>query len=123
MVYVEHGALGSFGQHVLAFGQQTVNLYLRISELELAHIFYAFEPEAFLIGDIIVCIMEVAQDLFVPGFQRGVFLGEVVADITYAQACTAGLLAVSGAYALACSTDLVLAFSRFVGSVEHAVGG
>ena len=67
--------------------------------------------------------MEVFQNLHVPRFQCFIFLGEVIQDISYAQSCTACFLAICGADALSCGAHFVLAFSCFIGTVKHTVGG
>ena len=123
MVYVEHGALGSFGEDVLALGKGLVDFYLGVGEVELAHVLYAFHPELLFLGDVVVGVVEVCENLLVTLFECLVFLLEVFEYVAYAQAYAAGFVAVGGADAFACGAYFVFAFGGFVGAVEDAVGG
>ena len=123
VVDVEHRALGSFGKHLLALADGLAELYLGVCEGELAHVVDTLHPKLLLGRDVVVGIVEVAQHLFVTCLQRGIFLLEVLEDVAYAQARTAGLLAVGRPDAFARGAHLVLALGGLVGTVEHAVGG
>ena len=57
MVDVEHGALSTFGQHVLAFFQVTVDFDFRVCQMEAAQVFHALQPEFFFVRDVVVRIV------------------------------------------------------------------
>ena len=78
MVDVEHRTLCALGEDILTLGQQAVDFYLCVRERELAHILHAFEPCTFFLCDVIIGIMEVAQDLFVACLQSGILGREVL---------------------------------------------
>ena len=123
MVDVEQGALGAFGQDVLALAQEGVDLVLRVGKAEAAHVVHTLHPAALVVGDVVVGEAEVFQNLFVAGFEGTVFFFEAVEDVAHAEADAGGLVAVSRADAFAGGANLALALGGLIGTVEHAVGG
>ena len=122
MVNVEKRALCTFGKHILAFGECTVEFYFGIGEVELTHVVHAFEPLLLLFGNVVVRVVEVAQNLFVAGFQSFVFGFEAIEDVAHTKAHAGCFVAVSRTDALSCRTHLVLALGSFVSAVEHTMG-
>jgi hypothetical protein len=59
----------------------------------------------------------------VTGLQCLVLFQKVLLDVSYAQSCATCLVAVCGAYALAGSANLVLAFGCLVSTIQDAVRG
>ena len=121
MVDVEHGALGALCQHVLALCQQLVYLNLCVGELEAAHILYACHPLLLLLGDVVVGIVQVSENLLVTCLQLGILLLKILKDVAHAQTDAACLVAVSRTDALACRAHLSLALCCLVCTVEHTV--
>lgn len=99
-----------------------VELIFGVGQVELAHVFDALHPLLLLLGNVVVGVVQVAQNLLVACFERLVFLVEVVQDITYAQTYAGSFVAVSRANALASGANLVLALCCLVGTIEHTVG-
>ena len=112
----------SLGKHRLSFGEGAVDFCLGVREFEAAHVFHALHPQFFFFRDVVIRIMQVAENLFVTRFERTVFLFKVLFDVADTQAHAGGLVAVSRTDALARGAYLVLALGGLVGAVEHAVG-
>ena len=81
----------------------------------------AFHPLLFHLCDIIIRVVEALENSFMTCLMGSILLLEVVENIAYTQTVTAGFIGVSGAYALACRTNLVLSFGCFIGSIEQTV--
>ena len=56
------------------------------------------------------------------GLRFGVFLGDVLENITYTQTITADFVGIGRADALAGGAHLVLALLGLIGSIEHTMG-
>ena len=123
MVDVEERTLGSFCQHALALSKGLVDFELGIGKVELAHILHTLEPGAFLVGNVVVGEMKVAQNLLMTCFETLVLLKEIVEDITHTQSHTSSLIRIGRSDSLAGGSHLVLAFGSLIGTVEHTVGG
>ena len=54
VVYVEHRALCALSQDRFAFAEEFVQLYFRVFQLELAHIFNACKPFLLCFGQIVI---------------------------------------------------------------------
>lgn len=123
MVDVEQRTLCAFSQHVLAFGECTVDFDFGVGEVELTHIVHTLEPLLFFLGDVVVGEVEILQNLFVACLECSVFGFESVEDVTHAQTYTCSLVAIGRANALTRGAHLVLALGGLVGAVEHTMGG
>ena len=123
MVNVEQRALCAFSQHVFALEQYLVQLHLGVRQVKLAHVVHAFEPHLLLLRNVVVSVVQVAQNLLVARFQGLIFGVEVVQDVAYPQSHAGSLVAVGGANAFARGAHLVLAFGGLIGAVQHTVCG
>ena len=120
-VNVEHRALSTFAKHRLSLLQKLVDFMFRIHQLELLDVLNAFHPLLLHLGDIVVGVVEALEDALMTCLVSGIFLFEVVEDVTDAQTITAGLVSISGTNTLARCSHLVLAFRSLVGGVEQTV--
>ena len=123
MVDVQHRTLCSFCQHTLSLAQSLVYLNLSIHKWERAHIFHTLHPQSFLLGDVIVGIMKIAQRFLMTCLQGAVLLFKVLFNVAHAQSRTTCFLAIGRANAFSRCPYFVLSLGCLIGTVKHTMCG
>ena len=85
VVDVEHGALCAFAEDGFSLPEELVDFVLGVGECELSEVVDALHPSAFDVGEVVVGVSECLEHTFVACLVCGVFFGEVVEDVAYAE--------------------------------------
>ena len=122
---IEHGALSTLAENGLAGTQCLVDLMFGIDQVEAAEVVYALEP---LLLDLrklytIYCKIQTIKDSLMASLMSGIFLFEVVEDVTHAESIARDLIGIGRTNALTGGAYLVLTLLRLIGCIEQAMGG
>ncbi len=122
-VDVEHAALSSLTQHLLASFQLVVDVELAVDQVKLLEVVDACKPQLLGTGHIGLLAVDGLEELHVAGLGTLILRLEVVEDVAYAQTVAAHLVGVGGANAFSRCSYFALTFQLLVGGIEQPVGG
>ena len=91
-----------------------------IYEMELFQIFNTFQPSLFQLRQVIF-IIQTFQNLFVTGFRCGIFLFEIMKDISNTNTVTTNFICICRTNTLTGSSYFGIPFGSFIGSVKDTM--
>ncbi len=94
-----------------------------VNDFELTHIFNAFHPLLFIVGDVVVGKTKRLQYSLMASLVCGIFFLEAIEDVAHSQTVARNLVGVCRSDAFSCCAYLALSFGRLIGTVKNAVGG